>query len=67
MTKQLEMNKDYAVIFGLNADNGQHMIYLGGIKWEMRDGDRIQQVESQKITDNALNYVNRPSISMGKC
>jgi len=67
MTNELEINKDYAGIFGLDTDKGQHMIYLGGIKWEMREGDRMQQVESQGTTDKAMAYVNQPSISMGKC
>ena len=63
--KQLEINKDYADIFGLN-DN-QHMIFLGGIKWEMREGDRMQQVDSQQATDKATAYINQHSISMCRC
>ncbi len=67
MAKQLEINKDYAGIFGLNPEKGQHMTYLGGIRWEMREGERMQQVESQGTTDKATAYINQPSISMGKC
>ena len=65
MKKQLEIDKNYAAIFGLDPDKGQKMIFLGGIRWEAGEGERTQQVESQKTTDNAIDYINRPSIHMG--
>ena len=65
MKKQLEINKDYAAIFGLDPDKGQQMIYLGGILWEAREGERTMRAESQQTTDNALEYINRPRVHMG--
>ena len=64
MKKQLEINKDYAAIFGLDPDKGQQMIYLGGILWEAREGERTMQAESQQTTDDALAYINQPSIQV---
>ena len=67
--KTLEINKDYARIFGLDPDlpRDQHIIYLGGITWEMREGERSKQVDSQPTTDKALAYINQPTIKMGRC
>jgi hypothetical protein len=65
MAKQLEIGKDYGCIFGLSSDKGQYMIYGGGINWMAKNGDKTQTVDSQQTTDNAVAYINRPSIHMG--
>jgi hypothetical protein len=62
--KQLIIGHDYAEIFGLDPDKGQHMIYNGGISWTakktLKSGE-IQEMtrDSELTTDNALAYINQ--------
>lgn len=67
--KTLNINEDYASIFGLN-NPGQKMIYNGGISWtaeQIVNGEsKSMTMESQETTDSALAYINKQSINMGK-
>ena len=63
MNKTLEVGKNYADIFGLS--DGKEMIYNGGVSWTAKDGDRQMTMDSQETTNNAIDYVNKPSKSMG--
>jgi len=65
MTKELEIGKDYGSIFGLDSKKGQQMIYNGGISWTAKQGDKEMTKDSQSTTDNALTYINQPTIKMG--
>jgi hypothetical protein len=65
MTK-LIIGKDYYQIFGSNEPGKKQMIYNGGISWTAKDGDKEMTMDSQKQTDNALEYINRPSVTMGR-
>lgn len=65
MDKKLEIGKDYGSIFGLKKEEGQKMIYNGGISWTAIQGEQQMTKDSQATTDNALNYINSPSIKMG--
>ena len=64
MNKELEINKDYGDIFGLAKEKQQALIFLGDNKWVAVEGDRKQEMESEKTTKNALEYINRPAINM---
>ncbi len=69
--KQLELNKDYGDIFGLDKKKGQEMIYLGENSWKgvqkNTDGSikREMVIESAAQTKNALDYINQPSVIAG--
>lgn len=63
--KSLIVGDDYGAIFGLDAGKGQHMYYRGGETWEAVDGARNMVRESKSTTDNAIKYINRPSVVMG--
>jgi len=65
MTTALIIGDDYAAIFGLDPDKGQHLIYKGGNKWLAQQPGSEREMESEKTTQSALEYVNRPSIHMG--
>jgi hypothetical protein len=54
--KELEIGKDYAAIFGYGDD--KKLIYDGGNKWIARTADKEQRVENEKMTQNALSYIN---------
>lgn len=65
MAKQLTIGQDYGSIFGLPS--GNKMIFMGGNKWRAESADgRVHEADSAKTTENALEYVNRPSVSVGK-
>ena len=65
MKKELTVGKNYGGIFGL-PDNKQ-MVYNGGISWTAIDGtQKPMTMDSQKTTDNALEYINRPSYKVGQ-
>jgi hypothetical protein len=64
--KQLVVGKDYGCIFGLSENSGKKIIYNGGISWTAIDGERTMTKDSQKTTDNALEYINRPSYHVGQ-
>ena len=66
--KQLVIGNDYYGIFaGQNTDSkgSKKMIYNGGISWTAKDGNREMTMDSQKTTDAALEYINRPSYKVG--
>jgi len=63
--KTLEIGKNYGACFGLDADKGEKMIYLGGNKWRGENGGKSLEIESEKTTKSALEYINRPSVTMG--
>lgn len=65
MSKDLVIGKDYGSIFGLDADKGQKMVYNGGISWTAIQGGQQMTKDSQQTTDNALEYINRPSYGTG--
>jgi hypothetical protein len=56
--RTLEVGHNYAEVFGLDIKK-QAMIYNGGISWTAKEGDREMTMDSQKTTDNALEYINR--------
>ena len=64
MTKQPEAGKNYADVFGIPAPN--QMVYNGGISWTGINKDGVSStMESQKMTDGAMEYINRPSVHVG--
>lgn len=63
--KNLEIGKNYGEIFGLDEQKGKKMIYNGEISWTAIDGDKQMTMDSQKTTDNAIEYINRPSYGTG--
>ncbi len=69
--KQLEINKDYGDIFGLDSTKGQEMIFLGENSWKgiqkNTDGSIKKEmiVESAAQTKRALDYINQPSVIAG--
>jgi hypothetical protein len=66
MTKELQIGKDYGEIFGLDSKKGQHLIYNGGYSWTGINGDVKKTFENKiETTNNALEYINQPSTSMG--
>jgi hypothetical protein len=65
MARQLEVGKNYGEIFGLDPAQQKFMIFNGGVNWTAKNGDKTQTVDSQQTTDNAVAYINRPSIHMG--
>ena len=65
MNKELTVGTDYASIFGLDPTKKQHLIYQGGNKWLMKDGERVRETDSEKTTQNALAYINQPTVNMG--
>ena len=62
-TKQLEIGRDYAGIFGVSAP--AKMLYLGGIKWRAEKPGASREMDSQAATDKALAYINQPAVHMG--
>mgnify|MGYP006943672271 CR=1 FL=1 len=60
--KNLEIGKNYGEIFGLTGN--RQMIFNGGISWTAKEGEREMTMDSQKTTDNAIEYINRPSHTM---
>lgn len=64
--KDLVIGKDYGAIFGLDAKNGNKMIYNGGINWTAIKGEKTMTMDSKGTTDNAVEYVSKPSTMMGK-
>lgn len=65
MKNELVVGKDYGDIFGLDARKGHKMIYNGGISWTAIKGDQQMAKDSQQTTDNALEYINRPTYKVG--
>lgn len=66
MSTELTVGKDYASIFGLDPDGkGQHMIYKGGNKWLAQQPGSEREIVSDKTTQNALAYINQPSVNTG--
>ena len=63
--KNLEVNKDYGYVWGLDAEKGMHMIYLGGIKFRAEKPGAVQESESQGTYDQVMAYVNSPTVHMG--
>lgn len=63
--KTLEIGSNYGSIFGLNTAKGQQMIYGGGDRWTMKEGEREKTIESPDTTKKALAYINQPTINMG--
>jgi len=61
--RELEINHDYAVIFGVE-DQGK-MIYLGGTQWRLERTGKTEIVESQGTTDAAIKYISQPAVSCG--
>jgi hypothetical protein len=66
MAKELVVGKDYYQIFGADETGKKQMIYNGGISWTAIDGERKMVMDSQKQTDSAVKYINRPSYGMGR-
>jgi hypothetical protein len=65
MKKQLEVGKNYYDIFGSDTTGKKQLIYNGGISWTAIDGNRKMTMDSQKQTNSALEYINRPSYGTG--
>lgn len=64
--KSLEIGKDYGSIFGIDAKTGKQMIYLGGNTWKaVMPGKGEMVKESESTTKTAIEYINRPSHTMG--
>ena len=65
MTRELEVGKDYGAIFGVSADKGCHLTYLGGNMWRAEKPGTVRDIDSAASTAKALAYINQPSIQMG--
>jgi len=66
MNKALEIGTDYATMFGLDAKGGAKMIYRGGDSWEMHnERGETMTADMPEATANAIETINRPSITMG--
>jgi hypothetical protein len=65
MNKQLEIGKDYGIIFGLDASKGMMMIYQGGISWMCIKPGAEKIIESQGTTDNAIKYISAAPVHCG--
>ena len=71
MTKQLEIGKDYRFAFvggGSEATKrGEKMIYKGEDAWEAtNEKGQTMTATSPKMTASAIEYINRPSVIMGR-
>lgn len=66
--KQLEIGGNYGEIFGLEAEKGKKLIYRGGDMWQGIDTQKgvDKTIESAGTTAKALEYINRPSVFMGR-
>ena len=56
--KELELEKDYGFVFGLNKDDGQTLIYKGDDKWIGTQGDKSQELVCEKTSIKVFNYIN---------
>jgi hypothetical protein len=65
MTKQLIVGTDYGSVFGFTANSGKQMIYLGADLWQAVKDDKTMQSVSPATTAKVLEYINRPTVSMG--
>lgn len=65
MKRQLEINKDYGSIFGLESEEGQHFIYLGDNVWLARSPKGERKITSEKQTAQVLEYINKPIVMVG--
>lgn len=67
MAQELKINEDYAEIFGYDPEKGYHLYYRGDDLWEVVSpkGPGGQRV-SADTTAKVVEYINRPSVSMGK-
>jgi hypothetical protein len=66
MDKKLEIGTNYGDIFGLDPKKGMRMIYLGGNKWRCEKPGVVKEIEGEVTTKNAIEYINQPSIHMGR-
>ena len=55
-TDKLEIGHDYGAIFGLKKENGQKLIYNGGISWTGIQGDQEKTMDSEDTTLKVLAY-----------
>jgi hypothetical protein len=62
--KNLELNRDYGYVFGISAEKGEHMIYLGGIKFRAEKPGAVREQESQGTYDKISAYLNQ-TVRMG--
>lgn len=52
---ELEVGKNYGLIFGLDEGQGQKMVYNGGISWTAINGDlQLRDDNDQETTDLVL-------------
>lgn len=67
MNKTLEIGKDYGSIFGLTPEMGT-MVYNGGDSWTGSNpaAGKTMTLIAPKQTERALEYINRPNVSMGR-
>jgi len=65
MRKELIIDTDYGFVFGLDPDNGQQLIYLGGVKFKIVNGTMEKTVESADSVRKATEYINRSTVHMG--
>jgi hypothetical protein len=65
MAKTLEIGANYGQIFGIQPERGS-IVYMGGISFKLTNSKGQERIEeSQKTYDNAMAYINQPSIHMG--
>jgi len=65
MKKELEIGRNYWTVFGDN--NGNQMLYLGGVKFRAVNGTTgaMKEIDSQDTYDKVSEYINRPTVQMG--
>ena len=60
-----EIGHDYGNHFGLDAKEGRHAYYMGGISWRVVTEKGEKTADSQKMYDAVIDNINTPKISMG--
>lgn len=62
----LQVGKDYGDVFGLKAERGEHLIYMGGQTWKaVAPGKEDMVKESKGTTEKVIIYLNSPHYRVG--
>ena len=63
---ELQIGKDYGDVFGLKAERGQHLIYMGGQTWKASSRGKEDMVkESKGTTEKVIIYLNSSHYRVG--
>jgi len=65
--KQLEINKDYGFVFGIDAKKGQHMIYMGDNVWQAKQNGKDPMTKKcEKTSQKVQDFINQFTTAMGR-